>query len=300
MASISRRKVFEILHSAGVIADIQLAKEKSMTFLYEYYGVVKSDVPEHIDQLTSKSTQDFSYKLRQRWSKSNRTLENFLDKNREWLDSNLFSDEVNSYFSKGMDEDVPSTSAVPDTSLPSNAGRPSKDWESLSKRSRQRQATDLLSQKKPLELLYTASQGFYKKNPDLKYVLKFAMMSPSRPTRMRKLISQPSKQQEPFTSDEALSLLVATDMTKRSYQTVRTSAKRKRANIYPTYNEVREAKRKCYPEDISISEDPAKVPLQSLLDHTALRIIEEQKEKITGVVENLEEDEQLSCKLTCK
>ena len=126
------------------------------------------------------------------------------------------------------------------------------------------------------------------------------MLTPSRPTKIRKLITEKKTGPTKFTGEEALSLLVETDMTKQSYQTVRSAAKRKHADIYPPYNEVREAKQKCYPDDISITEDSAKVPLQSLLDHTALRIIQEQKEKITEAIENLEEDEQLNCELVCK
>ena len=89
-------------------------------------------------------------------------------------------------------------------------------------------------------------------------------------------------------------------MTKQSYQTHRLAAKGKNADIYPPYNKVREAKNKYYPNNISVTEDSAKVPLQSLLDHTALRIIQEQKEKITETIEKLEGDEQLNCELMCK
>ena len=117
---------------------------------------------------------------------------------------------------------------------------------------------------------------------------------------MRKLISDKPTGPTEYTSEEALSLLVENDLTKHSYQNLRSSAKRKNADIYPPYNEVREAKRKCYPDNISITEDSAKVPLQNLLDHTALRIIEDQKEQITEVVEKLDAAEQLACTLTCK
>ena len=101
----------------------------------------------------------------------------------------------------------------------------------------------MLTQSGLSEILYAASQGEFKKNNDLKYVLKFAMMTPSRPTKIRKLITKTDNRQERFTQDEALSLFIESDMTKKAYQTVRFAAKRKRADIYPTYNELREAKR---------------------------------------------------------
>ncbi len=68
-------------------------------------------------------------------------------------------------------------------------------------------------------------------------------MTPTKPTKLRKLISKGSTNPEPFTSDEALALLIETGMTKSSYQTLRTSAKDKHADIYPPYNVVREAKK---------------------------------------------------------
>ena len=74
----------------------------------------------------------------------------------------------------------------------------------------------MLEQNEPGELLYAASQGAFKKNPDLKYVLRFAMMTPSRPTKIRKLISKPTDKPQCFTSDEALSLFIESDLTKRS------------------------------------------------------------------------------------
>ncbi|XP_030849802.1 uncharacterized protein LOC115927723 [Strongylocentrotus purpuratus] len=126
------------------------------------------------------------------------------------------------------------------------------------------------------------------------------MLTPSRPAKIRKLISEKKKEPLKFSSEEALSLLVETGMTKQAYQTTRLAAKGKNADIYPPYNEIRKAKEKCYPNDISVTEDSGKVPLQSLLDHTALRIIQEQKDTITQVIENLEEDEQFNCELVCK
>ena len=159
----------------------------------------------------------------------------------------------------------------------------------------------MLSHTEPTGLLHAASQGAYQKNKDLKYVLKFAMMTPSRPAKIRKLISKPVDKPEAFTADEALSLFIDTDMTKQSYQKVRSAAKGKKADIYPPYNKIREANKQCYPNNnISVKEDFASVPLQYLLDHTALRIIQEQKESITEVVENPTESQELSCKLICK
>ena len=111
------------------------------------------------------------------------------------------------------------------------------------------------------------------------------MMTPSRPIKIRKLITKTDNRPERFTQDEALSLFTESDMTKKAYQTVRSAAKRKRADIYPTNNELMEAKRQCYPGNITVTVDSARVPLQDLLDHTALRIIQQEKDAVTELVE---------------
>ena len=53
------------------------------------------------------------------------------------------------------------------------------------------------------------------------------------------------------------------------------------------------------PWNIEINEHDAKVPLQDLLDHTTIRIIE-QEDIITEAVQGKQENEKLSCTLICK
>ena len=131
---------------------------------------------------------------------------------KEWLDQTLvFNDEIETFFgqhciiatdpamSDNMDEDVPGTSQE------ANMGHPAKNWDTLSYRSKKRKAQNLLEDRGPEELLYAAPQGVYKKNANLKYVLKFAMLTPSRPAKIRKLISEKKSKN---TSEEAMSLLV--------------------------------------------------------------------------------------------
>ena len=80
-----------------------------------------------------------------------------------------------------------------------SAGRPTKDWPSLSKQSKQRKVQTLLQEREPSELFFAASQGTYGKNPDLGYVLQFTVMSPTKPMKLRKLISNPKTVLEQFT-----------------------------------------------------------------------------------------------------
>ncbi|KAL4154240.1 hypothetical protein QTP88_002065 [Uroleucon formosanum] len=59
-----------------------------------------------------------------------------------------------------------------------------------------------------------------------------------------------------------------------AYHKTRLGAKKHGADIYPSYDRVRLAKYRCYPENIIISEISASVPLQNLLDHTIKRLWE--------------------------
>lgn len=52
-------------------------------------------------------------------------------------------------------------------------------------------------------------------------------------------------------------------------------AKERNANIYPAYNKVLEAKEECYPSQILTSEIEARINLQSLIDHTVLRLFKD-------------------------
>ena len=93
-------------------------------------------------------------------------------------------------------------------------------------------------------------------------------------------------------ADEALSFFIDTDMTTQSYQKVRSAAKGKKADIYPPYNKIRSKKARGFCKCTSTK--------SAGMDHTALRIIQEQKESINEVVQNLPESQELSCKLICK
>ena len=65
-------------------------------------------------------------------------------------------------------------------------------------------------------------------------------------------------------------------MSQRQYVNTRVGAKKRKADMYPSYEKIREAKRQCYPDPLlvltTVSETKVKVPLQRLLDHTAERI----------------------------
>ncbi|KAL4152899.1 hypothetical protein QTP88_000732 [Uroleucon formosanum] len=73
---------------------------------------------------------------------------------------------------------------------------------------------------------------------------------------------------------QAVAFIIDTHMTKNAYHKTRLGAKKHGADIYHSYDRVRLAKYRCYPENIIISEISASVPLQNLLDPTIKRLWE--------------------------
>lgn len=83
----------------------------------------------------------------------------------------------------------------------------------------------------------------------------------------------------PYTNEEALALYVDGGYTRHTYSLLRAGAKNHNADIYPSYHKVLAAKEECYPSgDLRITEISAEIALQSLVDHTAKRLLKQQKE----------------------
>ena len=78
------------------------------------------------------------------------------------------------------------------------------------------------------------------------------------------------------TSEEALALLLDNEMSKSQYQRLRNNAKSKKSNLYPPYNDVREAKERCLPsrESWAATDYSAGINFQALVDHIVLRLLE--------------------------
>ena len=66
-------------------------------------------------------------------------------------------------------------------------------------------------------------------------------------------------------------------LTKRAYQDIRTKARRKGSNIYPSLNRIRQYKMdKCTPKNVEIPQDGTvvQVPMEDVIKHQLIRILE--------------------------
>lgn len=73
-------------------------------------------------------------------------------------------------------------------------------------------------------------------------------------------------------SEKALSLVLEAGLTKSQYNLIVSYTREVNCNLFPNYETITETKASCYPENISVTEVCAEVPLQELLDHTTKRL----------------------------
>ncbi|CAG4972044.1 unnamed protein product [Parnassius apollo] len=75
-----------------------------------------------------------------------------------------------------------------------------------------------------------------------------------------------------LTEDKALSSLTNAKLTKYQSNIIRSNTLEENCYQYPNYESIMKAIKCCYPGNILITESPAEVPLQDLVDHTLRRL----------------------------
>lgn len=157
-------------------------------------------------------------------------------------------------------------------------GRPIKPFEELGDKSKRNRTVEL-RKSVGLEELTFATQISLKQsgqNDAAKLLKQSTSTTPTRASKILNSFKNSTLKVEKYSNDEALALLIDAKLTKKQYTLIRLQSKKKFSNLYPTYDLVREAKKKCYPSENSIllSETSAEIKLQALLDHTVKRIFE--------------------------
>ena len=135
-----------------------------------------------------------------------------------------------------------------------------------------------LANENELEKLVLASafKARQENKHSLKFLLKKSISTPTSADDIKQCVKNLNLKDfdKKMSSNEALALMLSTDISKRSYQYLRNISLRKRANIYPAYNNVRKAKELCCPKNISVEETKCEVELENLLHHTLYRVLE--------------------------
>lgn len=192
----------------------------------------------------------------------------FEEINCTWLDL-IFNIPIDTL----INESVPSVSH-------SGPDRPSLDFVNKSSRSKKREIAQISAQFKydSAKILLVGQHATgHSGEKDLQAVFNELLKSPGRPHKVKKLLDTASSFSSIIkkTPEEALAFLLNNSLSKNVYTNMRLESKLSGADIWPTYDDVRRVKSQCRPpkENVSISKNIAKVSLQSLLDHTAQRIV---------------------------
>ncbi|CAL4125291.1 unnamed protein product [Meganyctiphanes norvegica] len=145
---------------------------------------------------------------------------------------------------------------------------------------------DLMNTYTTNELLCAADKSSLNDcSPEVRQVIKLAIEALKSPERAKEVV----KCQEdtiPYTNEEAVLLNVENNLPSPLYHELRITAKKKHADIYPTYREVSLSKFACYPEGMQLSHNVSEVPLQNLLNHSAERILQLQKHELVKLKPN--------------
>lgn len=195
----------------------------------------------------------FMTDFNERWQDSSRTYMMFISANKEWLASSIG-------FKKYSD----------------NQGRPEKDFDKCTPTAKRLKTAKLRANNSSKKLGFATQMnlredGFVDASKLVKKISEHPEIASKYLTAMKNIENVPKM----LTGAEALSHYVQTKLTVDDYNDLRKIDKQK----FPPYKVVAKAKEECYPRSnsIKINEKGAEIELQSLLDHTAQRILLSQK-----------------------
>lgn len=180
----------------------------------------------------------------------------------------------------------------------SNKGRPKVSFEDSSDRSKRMKTSNLRNTSSAVELAYATQMNFRAEgNNQAAKILKDITNTPSKAHEYCNALKNQTTTYTKLSADEALSLLIEAKLSKSQYNLIRRQVKEKNCHIYPSYDEILKAKKRCYPNSIIVSSDTvAEVPMQSMLNHTCKRLLQLQEE----VIDSLNSCSNVNLVLICK
>lgn len=275
-SQISRRSFFDVW-----FANAKESRNEALLYhvLQELGDPVVSE-----DQLKScKATiSRISEKINQRWTKSGRHWERFLRANSSWLEENI---SFSGIFSEVIDD-------IPVLETRSQTGRPLKDFESSSDKTKRRRVQSLLETTSTEELSLATEVKLRQsgKRDSAAIVKELCLFSPKRGTEIKKVRKSLIPKQSGLLDDQALALMIDSNLSTHQYEGIRKYTKEINRDMFPPYYKVKAAKKLCYPSEINVTETHAEVELQSLMDHTVKRLCKAQEEVLQTITDltNLE------------
>lgn len=244
---ISRRELLSY-YSTGESNNHEIQFQRLVTKVREKTHC-ENEFPKYIKQ----ELFHFIYQYKKKWQSVSRNKKRFESKYSNWLDTSV-------HFLLQKRQRISSDSV----------GRPEKVFVECSDRSKRRKTQELRSNNETVELTYAAEMKLRSEgNVHAAKVLADIIQNPDASNYIKK---DSDRKIAKLTEDKALSLLINARLTKYQYNIIRSNALEENCPLYPNYESIIKAKKRCYPDNIVITEISAEIPLQDLLDHTLKRL----------------------------
>lgn len=209
MMIVSKRSLFLIWYSEKINTQKLNAVENHVfSNLFDI-----SKLPEEEIREIKKKLRTFISRVIDKWKESNRTLDRFEERNKDWLDSDLIL--------------VAQSTA--------HRGRPSKEFEECTPKYQMQKVSPLVNATTSQELMVATRVSLFKAGKrSASEMVSLIDSDENIAAKIKKIDS--SKPYTTYTPDEALALYVDGNFTKHSYKLMQSGAKSRNANIYPTYD----------------------------------------------------------------
>lgn len=206
----------------------------------------------------------FTSQLEQKWQKVGRSHKNLCSRKKSWLDGYITIIKKN--YNDSSDSSIKKKTG--------KRGRPFKPFNESSSRSKRRKTKEL-RENIGLQQMQFATQMKLRAagKTDAAKVTKDLALSPNRATKYRRGFKTWDHTEQQVPVEKALALMVDAGLSKNQYELIKSVTKDCNCDVFPSYSKVKEAKEKCYPPVMEISEVKGQVNLQDQLDNTAQRIM---------------------------
>lgn len=243
-----------------------------MDFIMQKFSI--RDVTPDSQRYLQLKISSFSSKFSEKWAAANMMMDRFLNKNKSWLEG------ADIEFNISMHQ--PCASSSSGGSRPQ--GRPKKNFQDSSFKTKKRRVEDLVRSRSASELT-TAAEVANRLSGHRNVATLIRKSSESSEKRKSGDVICGGRQ---LNSDEALAYYVDSKCTSHSYKQTRKWSLKAGHQVFPSYHSLCKSKKLCYPSDehISVTETRAEIKLQAILDKTTERLIEAQSEVLKNVPSN--------------
>ena len=244
----------------------------------------------------------FISNLNRRWASASRNRKTFMNRHDEWLQSNINWPHCTSVSLIGIFQghhednttvDIDAAAVVTQQSASSRTSvgtstkiHMRKPFTDLGNRQKKRRVEHLLDYS-PDELSYAlvTRLKMVGKN-DLACVIDHILKNPESVALVQTTLCGKNKKQH-FDEDHALALYTSLSLSKWKYLCLRKVLSDCEVPVLPSYHKLLEAKTRCYPNDIEVTESGARVKVQALLDLTVQKILQVSGSQVDSSTEGL-------------